>query len=258
MTAYLHQIIAIRPGAEAEAKAALEQAKALLSVGGDQNPLTGLIREHEPISQAFVKVPDQRRLVQLTTAGLLGHVTETQARLIDLQQTREEGNTRARASVVLDGVTLLEDVPAGFLLFLENKLAQLSTELVSHLQALNPAEEWTGWDQDPTLEHGQYRAAARQQLSTTKQLTCHVGVPPTETQPAVVQWRDEDVTTGTLTYTKFSGQLPASVIEEIRARLARLLAAVRSAREEANRLEVTPATGTGRDILRFVFGDLLT
>lgn len=258
MATYLHQIIAVRPGAEADAKAALDQAKTILSVGGDRNPLTGLVRTHEPKADgSFDKVPEQRRNVQLTTAGLIGHVTAARARLMDIQLTRERGNAAARAAVVLDGEEILPPVPAGFLLFLEAELRTLDEQLVARLQALDPAEEWTSWQEDTTLQHGVYRAAARQRLSTTKRAVCHVGVEPTEHQPAVVQWRDEDVTTGTLTFTEFSGQLPASRIEEIRGRLSQLLAAVRQAREEANRLEVQPADGDGRNILQAVFGDLL-
>lgn len=258
MTTYLHQIIAVRPGVESAAQTALDQAKTVLAVGGDRSPLTGLIRTHVAKSQEFDEQPEQRRRVQLTTAGLLDHVAGAQGALIDWQLTRETGNAAARANVVVDGDIVLADAPAGFLLFLEARLDLLSKQLVAALQALDPAEDWHDGAADPALERGVYRATPRSQLSTLKKLVAHVGVDPTEFQPAQIQWRDEDVVSGTLTYTKFSGQLPAARIEEIHARLTKLVTAVRTAREEANRLEVQPVNGAGRNLLGYVFGDLLT
>jgi len=62
---YLHRIVAVRLGVEAGTKTALDEVKRILAVGGDQDPLTGLIRTHEPRDDD-VKQPDQCRRVQIT------------------------------------------------------------------------------------------------------------------------------------------------------------------------------------------------
>jgi len=66
MPTYLQQIVAVQRGVEADTKTALDEVKRILAVGGDQDPLTGPIRIHEPRGDDDVKQPDQRRRVQIT------------------------------------------------------------------------------------------------------------------------------------------------------------------------------------------------
>jgi hypothetical protein len=81
MPTYLHQIIAVERGAEAEAKGELDEVRQLLAVGGDRNPLTGLDRTHKPRTDAEIQQPAETRRVQVTTAALLAHATQSLARL---------------------------------------------------------------------------------------------------------------------------------------------------------------------------------
>ncbi|WP_443608529.1 DUF7873 family protein [Actinomadura violacea] len=61
----------------------------------------------------------------------------------------------------------------------------------------------------------------------------------------------EDVIVGTWTRTAFSGALPARRVNELRERVAKLQAAIKFAREEANGAEVTD-----RKVGEAVFGYL--
>lgn len=253
MTTYLHQIIAVQRGIEADAKTRLDETQRVLAVGGDQNPLTGLDRTHSPKTDQDQQQPPQRRAVQLTTAGLVTRYADAATRLLDVQYTRETGNTEAACRVEIGGQEILPAAPAGYLLFLETQITALINGLIARLQALDPAEEW---HQDPADPPGVYRSAARKTLSTTKRLTATVGYDATPDHPAQIQWRDTDEVTGEWTWVKYSGQLPTSEIYAIRDRANRLLAAVRTAREEANRIEVRDMHA-GREILGYIFGGLL-
>jgi hypothetical protein len=62
----------------------------------------------------------------------------------------------------------------------------------------------------------------------------------------------EDVWVGTWTTTKFSGAIPAAVRNAMLDRLRKLLDAVKSAREEANGLEVKPQK-IGATMLGWIF-----
>jgi hypothetical protein len=251
---FLHETVAILPGVEADHKAQLAALQNVLAVGGDQNPLTGLDRTHEPISDAFDKQPDQRRFVQLTTAGLLGQYADAATQFFDVQATREVGNTLAASSVEIDGHEILPAMPAGYLLFLEGQLTALLNGVIARLQIRDPGEEW---HRDPGDPPGVYRAAERKRLSTGKDTVAKVGYDATATQPAQIKWIEQDVTTGTWTWVKYSGQLSMSEVYEIRKRAALLLGAVRAARQRANRIEVENLR-VGRGILEYVFGDLLS
>jgi hypothetical protein len=250
---FQHQIVAVLPGAEAEAKTRLDNLQRVLAVGGDQNPLTGLDRTHDPKTDQDDQQPAQRRLVQLTTAGLLAHYAGPAVNLLDVQYTREVGNTEAAAPVVVDGEEILPAVPAGYLLFLETQLKQLLTGVIGRLQARDPAEAWYRDEGDPP---GVYRSEPRKTLSTTRRPVAHVGVQPTPEHAAIVEWRDSDVVTGEWTWVRYSGQLSMAEIYAIRDRASKLLAAVRAAREDANRIEVRNMHA-GREILGFVFGPLV-
>jgi hypothetical protein len=252
---YLHEIVAVAPGVEADHKAQLAEVLKVLSVGGDRNPLLGLYRTHDPKAEQD-QLPGERRLVQLTTAGLLTRYATTAARYYDVQLIRDLGNAEATERVEIDSQEILPALPATYLLFLEGQLGAMLTGLVAHLQALDPAEEWHHDDTDP---RGIYRSAARKTLSTTKRLTA---TPAWAAKPDIpappVEWRDVDVVTGEWTWVKSSGQLPLSQLYDIRDRLTLLLAGVRAARQRANRIEV-PGVHVGRDILRYVLGeDLVT
>jgi hypothetical protein len=256
MPTYLHQILAVERTAETDAGRQLGEVVRLLGIGGDQNPLTGLTRTHEPKSDEFDKQPDQRRRVQVTTADLIAAVVESQTGYWDLSYTREVANTQAAATVMLDGEPLLENVPAGYLLFLENRLTALITGLIDKLQALDPAKEWRDHTQVPGLKRGEYAAEPMQRLSTTKAWRVLQLAPATKEHAEQTRPYEADVVTGLLTFTDYSGQLPAARIQEIRGRATKILNAVRYARQQANMLEIQQQRA-GAVILGAVFGDLL-
>src|SRR5947209_3792462 len=66
----------------------------------------------------------------------------------------------------------------------------------------------------------------------------HVKYEATKEHPAQVEMYMEDVWVGTWTTVKFSGAIPAAVRNAMLERLRKLLEGVKTAREEANNLEV--------------------
>jgi hypothetical protein len=256
VTTYLHQVIALAQGADADAKRQAGELQRVLAVGGEQNPLTGMTRSHEPRTEQDIRQPSQTRLVQVTTAGLISYAAAALTRLLDLQYTREYANTQARGTVILDGQSFLEDVPSGYLLYLESQLTALVTGVIDRLQALDPAEDWHDSAADPGLGRGIWAASPRETLSTKKAWQVLQLAPATREHPEQVKAYETDVVTGTWTLVKTSGQLPLSAIQGIRERAVRLRDAVRLAREQANRQE-TEDREAGDKVLRHVFGDLI-
>lgn len=259
MATYLHQVIAVERSAEADAKRALGEAARILAVGGDSDPLTGLSRTHRSLDpEQHPVLPPENRKVQAVTADLLASVQKAQARIFDVKLTRETGNAAARADVVVDGETILADVPPAYLLFLESRLAELIPGLIDKLPSLDPAEEWHDHTVDPVLRRGVWASAARETKSTTKLPQVQVLSPAQVIdghafEPKVQSYTTDQVT-GYWTLVRYSGQLPAYVIQEIRERAVKLLEAVRVARERANTIEVENRKA-GQVILGYVFGD---
>jgi hypothetical protein len=252
----LHQVIAIARGVAAESERDLGQVLSIIAVGGESDPLTGTERVYDPVEADGEQFPPVSRRVQVTIPELLELTQKSLTRLFDVQYTREFGNTFARADVVLDGVTLLSDVPAGYLLFLETQIAMLVSKLVDKLPQLNPAVAWDDAD-DPTLPRGVRKAAPRKthragrvkqvQVLSPNMVIDNKSFPgnfvPYETEKVVGYW----------TEVRTSGQLPAREVQEMHRRGMKLLEAVRFAREQANTAEVEDKQA-GDVVLGYLFG----
>lgn len=249
MTA-LHQIIAVESGVTADTDRHLAEVRRVLAIGGDNDPLTGISKTYESNrGEEGDRLPAQNRRVQFTVAELLGHAQAHLTRLFDLKLTREFGNCSARGDIVLpDGTTLLSDVPAGYMLFLERQLAEL-IKLIEQLPQLNPALDWS----DEGMPAGQWKTAPKKTVRTTKVPQVQVMYEATEHHPAQVRPYDTDIIEGYWTEVKFSGQLPAREIQAMRDRATALLHAVKYAREQANTLTVTNRQA-GAALLGYVFG----
>lgn len=248
MTA-LHQVIAIERGVAQDTEQRLAGIRRVLGVGGDNDPLTGISRTYESIHENGDKLPAENRRVQITVAELLASAQAHLTRLFDLKLTREAANCLARADVVVDGVTLLTDVPAGYLLFLEAQITGLIT-MIEKIPELNPAEEWST---DPALPEGVWKTAPRQTARSKKVPQVQVMYPATEQHPAQVRPYETDIIEGYWTTVKLSGELPAREVQAMRARATALLHAVKFAREQANTMTVTDRKA-GEALLGFIFG----
>lgn len=254
MATKLHQIIAIERGVVADTEKKTGEIRAVLAIGGERDPLTGLSRTYESRrGPEGDQLPSQLRKVQLTAPDLLGLARDQLTRLFDLKFTREFANCSARADVVVDGRPLVTDVPAGYLLFLETQLTWLIANVIDRLPVLDPAEDWTGSDTDPALATGVWKSAARTQERTRKVPRWEVMVDPTPEHRAEIKQWDSDEIEGYWTTIRFSGQLPQSAVQEMRARAVTVLEAVRYAREQANELAVTDREA-GAAILGHILG----
>lgn len=258
---YLHQILAVDRGIEADTKTALEEISRVMAAGGKSDPLTGLSRTHRSRDpQKWPDMPAENRRVQFTVPDLLASARKAMIRLWDVKLTREAGNAAARADIVLDGEVVLADVPAGYLLFLEGRLTSLITTLIEKLPVRNPAEDWHGQESDPNLARGVWASAPRETPLTTRDRLVQVIAEPRviDGQPFPGQYApyDADVITGWWTLVNYSGQLSLRDVQDLRERAAKMLVAVRYAREKANMLEVEDMHA-GAAILGRILGGLV-
>lgn len=252
----LHQVVAVQHGVEDEATAQLKQLRHLLTVGGDQNPLTGLSRTYEARGDNDEKPPAYRK-VQATAAELIAAAMKGQSRLLDLKLIREEGNCKARADVTVDGITVLADVPVGYLLFLEGKLDEL-IKIIDSIPVLNPAVAWDNtaaglregeWASPVAKREVKDRVPKVQLLSPAQVIDGQRFEPqfrPYEAEGVIGWWNT----------IQYSGEMDPKVAQAIRERAVALREAIRFAREKANQLEVATDLHPGAAILGFVFGDL--
>jgi hypothetical protein len=261
MATYLHQILAVDNGIEADTKRVLAQAQQIMAVGGKQDPLTGLRRTHKSRNtEKWPDLPEESRLVQVTVPDLLGQVRKAMTALLDIKYTREAGNALASADVVVDGEPILTAVPVGMLICLENQLLSFITTVIDKIPVRDPAEEWHDQTTDPNLPRGVWASAPRNSPSTTRDRLVQVVAEPRviDGQPFAGQYvpYEADVNTGTKTLISYSGQLSVQDVQELHERAAEVLIAVRFARQQANMLEVE-SKHAGAVILGLILGNLV-
>lgn len=244
MATKLNQIIAIEKGTKSRSLQELTEAHRDL-----QKPalLSGISRTYRPKDEEGEQLPPESTKVQLKADEIIRKTVATLTKLFDVTATKDWANCKARADVVVDGNTLLKDVPATYLLFLEKQLVDLHT-FIKKLPELDASETWNFdasadcWATEPV-----------QTVRTKKVPRNHVKAEATEKHPAQVEVYYEDITVGYWRTVKFSGALPAQRVNELLTRVEKLQEAVKFAREEANNLEVEDIK-TGAAIFSYLFG----
>jgi hypothetical protein len=255
MAAKLHQIIAASAGVSTETERLLNLAAQGLGVVGEQSPLSGISRTYKPRDENGDELPPKRQDVQIRVESeVMPMIAEAVTKLLDLNYTRDEGNARARADVVVRGQVLLPSVPATQLLSLENALGRLRG-ILNALPVLDPAESW-GWDVNRNVYATDEVKVASSKPVPQVQVLYDAVVKDGVGIPAQVRAYETTKPVGDWTEIKFSGAMPAQRKEQILRRLAELQTAVKYAREEANRIDVGQKH-CGATIFDFLYTDAL-
>ena len=241
----LNQIIAIQSSKKSAAKDVLTEVYQQL-----QKPdlLTGISRSYKAKDELGEELPPESKLVQINVNAAIDRASKALVEMFDVVATQDWANCEAKANVVVDGQTIVADVPVTHLLFLEKQLVDLHT-FVSKLPVLDPAERWN-FDAAQDC----FASESFQSLRTKKVPKTHVKYEATKEHPAQVEMYMEDVTVGTWTTVKFSGAIPASRRNALLQRVNELQDAVKSARETANSMEIQ-SKKIGDSILKYIFHD---
>src|SRR5215831_19360577 len=243
MATKLNQIIAVEKGVKSRSYQDLTEAHHALQ---KQTLLSGISRTYRPRDEEGEQLPPESTKVQTKAQDIIRQTVAILTRLFDVTATKDWTNCKAKANVVVDGQTLLTDVPATYLLFLEKQLTDLHT-FVKKLPVLDASETWAFdasadcWATEPV-----------QTLRTKKVPRNHVKAEATDKHPAQVEVYYEDVTVGFWRTVKFSGALPAQRVNELLERVEKLQQAVKFAREEANAIEAEEHK-VGERILHYLF-----
>lgn len=228
-TVALNKLIAIESGVKTATK---RKETDLYHVLQKSALLNGISRTYQPKDDDADKLPSETTLVQVKVEKVVRELATELTRLFDVTLTKEMGNSQAKADVIVDGKTLLKQVPVTYLLFLEKQLVDINT-FVSKLPVLDPASEWV-YDGNNDV----HATTPVQTVKTKKVPRNWVKAEATDKHPAQVEIFHEDVIVGTWTKVDFSGAVPATRKAELLARVEKLITAVKFAREEANSLVV--------------------
>lgn len=226
----LNQIIAVEKDISTKAHRALTDAYQTLQKPA---PLSGISRSYRPKDEEGEQLPSEAVRVQIKGEQIVDEVLGSIAKLFDITATKDYSNCEAKADIVVDGVTIVSQAPATFLLFLEKKLVDIQT-FVQKLPTLDPSEEW-----HKDAAQDVWATSPMQTTRTKKVPRNHVKAPATDKHPAQVEVFHEDVVVGYWTTVKYSGAFPVGEVNQLLERIEKLRQAVKFAREEANTTQVT-------------------
>lgn len=243
MSTKLHQIIAIEKGVKSRVYAFLTGAYKSF-----QKPslFEGFIKTYEKKDEDSEDLPGEKALVQLNVEQMLQGIAEQATEYFDIVAAKDTANCQAFADVVVNGETILEQVPATYLLFLEKQLVDLQTAIES-MPVLDPALDWK-LDSAVSL-HKSEPTRTHKSKKVQRPIVLYDATPE---HPAQTQLITEDKIVGHWSTIKHSGALTAPRKKELQKRVRELVKAVKFAREAANETEA-PKKEVGEKIFGYLF-----
>lgn len=238
---HLHEIIAVKKGVKSRRTGELTT---LYQEASKADLFSGVVKTYRPLDENDPeRLSDERKLVQRNARTMLRQAADAMTELYDVEATIDVTNGTARADIVVDDETVVRDVPATTLIFLEKQLEDWIT-FVKSFVVPDEAVEWLdGEDALRTRETLSYRTAKKHQ--TIKK------APATEEHPEQVDVVTVDTIVGTYTTVKLSGAMPGRQKRELLERASKLLDGVRAARERAATVPVVRKE-IGRPIFAFL------
>ena len=135
----LHELLAVEGDLEGTYKKIVDEAKVTFDKKGAH--FFGVHRRLEMFDEDLPKAPDEHQEMVTTVHDKLEYVNEHVVRYFDAVLQKERTNQDAKADIVVDGVSLAKDLPATFLLGLENKLKNVRS-LFQAIPTLPPGRKW--------------------------------------------------------------------------------------------------------------------
>lgn len=227
MTA-LHQLLAVKKDQSTRSQQALTS---LYHTIQKPEPFAGISKTYQPRDEEGEQLPGSFDRVQLSIPTMLDELHAALVPMFQVVAATDATNQVATADIVVDNVTLARDVPVSTLLWLEKQLASLAT-VFAKIPVLDPQYEWTF-----NTAQGVWTTAPIESLRSKKVPRNHVKAHATDKHPEQVEVFFEDVNMGTWITRKLSGAMRASDVKALVAKVTKLRDAVKTAREEANRVE---------------------
>lgn len=247
----LHEILAVEPERERTAKKIIDEATKTFS--DKPNMFIGAHKTWQMFEDAAQhQAPaDEHQALATTVPDKLDWVQKNVSRYFDTNLQKECANQKAKADLIVNGVTIATDLPATFLLGMETKLNRLRP-VYEAIPVLPPSMDW---EDAPELgEHVRKAVHPEEKFKSAKTFQHKVLYDATPEHPAQIERWEETVNVGKSVRETWSGMLTTHEKAMLLSRLETLQQAVKSARQRANSVEVVDRK-VARDLFSFIHGD---
>lgn len=245
----LHELLAVEGDLEGTYKKILEETKANFTKHPDR--YFGQHQRIENFDENAQPEPDTHKEMDDTVPAKLTYTEGHIVRYFDAVLQKERTNQEARADLAVDGKTIAENVPATFLLGLENKLKMVRSAIYETIPTLQPG---IAWDKDesqgPNVYHRRY---PEEKFRTKKVIKNHVRAEATKEHPAQVDTYSEDEKVAKVITDTWCGMISSAEKSDLLGRVDTLLRAVKKARQRANTTETVNVT-IGKELFAYIHG----
>lgn len=229
----LHEILAVESDLQNTAFKIMDEAKKTFS--GRPAHFFGYHKKLDNYDESAPETPEEHQAMVTTVQDKLDYMKEHVTRYFDVVAQKDVTNQKACADVIVDGDTLLEKVPATFLLGMETKLKKLR-DVYDAIPTLPPGVIWEAdISQGPNIFRTKY---PEKKFKTAKTFQHKVLYDATDKHPAQIERWEEDVPVGMYITERWSGMISPAQKSVLLGRIDKLLRAVKKARMRANTEEV--------------------
>lgn len=235
----LHEVLAVEAGLQGQATKITDEAIAAFK--GKPHLFQGKLRTLElfagddEVSKAAAEAAERQEQILVTTVpDKLSYVWKTLIPYWDALAQKEATNQQAKADVVVNGTTILTNVPVTLLLSMESKLQKLR-QLYEVIPTLEPN---IAWQDAPELGANIKRGPENTTLKTAKEVNYRIVVPATDKHQAQVVPQEQVKNVGVYKSTTTSGLITPSQKSLWLGRIDELVRAVTQARQRANEQEI--------------------
>jgi len=244
----LCEVIAVEGELEAANKKILEETKSTFK--NKASHFVGFLKRYEPFDdeEKAREAAEEAKSIDTTVNAKLDYMFDHFVRYLDAVAQKEATNQIAKDDVIINGVKILENVPATVLLGLETKL-RLLKDVLNDIPTNQPGVEW---QLDPSMGSNVYkRVRDEESFRTRKEPKSTVLYEATKEHPAQIEKWNENVNIGKYITTHWSGMLTPAQKSELLGRLDTLSRAVKQARQRANTANVVDIH-VGEKIVKFI------
>lgn len=213
------------------------------------------LKTFQPIEEGAQVQTEEESNIQSTVMSELRWLGNIWMKALDTSYQVAEGNTKARADVVLDdGTVLLENAPATALLELEKRAAEIQ-EVIASVPTFDPAK---GFHPDPDKGKYVYRAREVRKTRTKKVPEVITLAQATPEHPAQAQLVNIDKIAGHITEQEWSGFIMPAHKAQMLERVEELRRSIKAALHRANAVELdTNPKVCGQKIFEYVIKDYI-
>ena len=198
----------------------------------DRSKYEGQVKKYQPKEEGGEPMEDVRVELVTTVQDKLDYINKYIIKLLDFEAVKDCTNVKAKADLVIDGVTIGEGLPATLLLQLEKRLREVRA-VYAVVPTLDLSVKW-----EPTGEKNRYKHGPVVTYRKEKKIIPIIMSPATKEHPALVKESSKDIVIGEFELTKFTGAVHPRLKAEWLGRIDRLIEACKVARMEANEADL--------------------